>query len=58
MLAIVRISAFVISISSTLQVLLEVGIGVFTFTCLTLLYETLSNKKILINLIIKKGKKE
>lgn len=58
MLAIVRISAFVISISSTLQVLLEVGIGVFTFTCLTLLYETLSNKKILINLIIKRGKKE
>ena len=56
MLVMVRLSTLVISVSSTLQVLLEVGIGVIVFTSLTLLYEILSNKRILINLIIKRGK--
>ena len=56
MLVMVRISTLVISVSSTLQVLIEVGIGVFVFTSLTLLYEIISNKRILINLIIRRGK--
>lgn len=58
MLTSVRLSTLVFSISLTLQVLVEVVIGVLVFTILTLLYEILSNKRILINLIIKRGKEK
>lgn len=54
MLIVVRLVADKVEISSTVQIMLELGTGVIIFGTLTLLYETITNRKTLINLIKRK----
>ena len=54
MLIVVRLVADKVEISSTVQIMLELGTGVIIFGTLTLLYESITNRKSLINLIKRK----